>query len=166
MKTLVHTNHNKAEEVITRAKEELALAKLIRRGDDRDLVQAQKTVEDLTGKLATATENWKALWKSFRSVTDLLRTPTDDVQSWAQFIPQVLTRFQDFVKRCAQLCTRNVLAQVRVLTLEVPLSKISEEAESQEYLDVVEKAQPEVEDLARRIMDNINIDISSPDDDA
>ena len=41
-----------------------------------------------------------------------------------------------------------------------------EEAESQEYLDVVEKVGPEVEDLARRIVDNLNIDISSPDDDA
>jgi len=32
-------------------------AKLIRRGADRDLVQVQKTVEVLTGKLAMATEN-------------------------------------------------------------------------------------------------------------
>ena len=38
MKTLVRTNHNRAEEVITRAEEELALAKLIRRGADMDLV--------------------------------------------------------------------------------------------------------------------------------
>ena len=67
MKTLVHTNHNRAEEVITRVEEELALAKLIRRGADRDLVQVQKTIEDLTVKLATAIENWNALWKSFRS---------------------------------------------------------------------------------------------------
>ena len=42
MKTLVRTSHNKAEEVITHAEEELALAKLIRRGADRDLMQAQK----------------------------------------------------------------------------------------------------------------------------
>jgi len=40
MKTLVRTNHNKAKEVITQAKEELTLAKLIRCGADRDLVQA------------------------------------------------------------------------------------------------------------------------------
>ena len=46
------------------------------------------------------------------------------------------------------------------------MSKIAEEAKSQEYLDVVEKVEPEVEDLARRIVDNLNIDISSPDDDA
>ena len=70
------------------------------------------------------------------------------------------------MKRCAQLCTRNVLAQVRVLAPEVPLSKIIEEAESQEYLDAVEKMEPEVEDLSRRIVDNLNIDISSPNDDA
>ena len=38
MKTLVRTNHNKAEEVITRAEEELTLAKLIRCGADRDLM--------------------------------------------------------------------------------------------------------------------------------
>ena len=110
MKTLVRTSHNKAEEVITHAEEELALAKLIRHGADRDLVQAQKTIEDLSGKLATATENWKALWKSFRSVADVLRTPADDGQSWAQLIPRIPTRFQEFVKRCAQLCTKNVLA--------------------------------------------------------
>ena len=87
MKTLVRTSHNKAEEVITQAEEELTLAKLIRHGADRDLVQAQKSVEDLTGKLATATKNWKALWKSFRSVADLLWTSADDGHSWAQFIP-------------------------------------------------------------------------------
>ena len=87
MKTLVRTNHNRAKEVITRAEEELVLAKLIRRGADRDLVQAQKTIEVLTGNLATATENWNALWKSFWSIADLLRTPTDDGQPWAQFIP-------------------------------------------------------------------------------
>jgi hypothetical protein len=38
MKILFHNNHNRTEEVITRAEEELALAKLIRRGVDRDLV--------------------------------------------------------------------------------------------------------------------------------
>ena len=48
----------------------------------------------------------------------------------------------------------------------MPLSKIAEEAESQEYLDAVEKMEPKVEDLARRIVDNLDIDISSPDGDA
>ena len=63
MKTLVRSSHNKAEEIITCAEEELALAKLIRCGADRDLVQAQKTIEDLSGapaddgQLATTTKN-------------------------------------------------------------------------------------------------------------
>ena len=70
------------------------------------------------------------------------------------------------MKRCARLCTRNVLAQVRVLAPEFPLSKIVEETESQKYMDVVERAELEVEDLASRIVDNLNIDISSPDDNA
>jgi uncharacterized protein Yka (UPF0111/DUF47 family) len=46
------------------------------------------------------------------------------------------------------------------------LSKIAEEAESQEYLDAVEKVEPEVDDLARRIAENLSINISSPDDNA
>ena len=70
------------------------------------------------------------------------------------------------MKRCARLCTRNVLAQVQVLALEFPLSKIAEETESQEYVDAVERAEPEVKELASRIVDNLNIDISSPDDNA
>ena len=57
MKILVHNNHNRAKEVITHAEEELALAKLIRCGADRDLMQAQKIIQDLTGRLATATNN-------------------------------------------------------------------------------------------------------------
>ena len=50
MKTTIRNSHNRAEEVIAYAEEELTLAKLIRRGADRDLVQAQKTIQDLSGK--------------------------------------------------------------------------------------------------------------------
>ena len=57
MKTAARNSHNRANEVITCAEEELTLAKLIRHGADRDLVQVQKTVEVLNGKLATATKN-------------------------------------------------------------------------------------------------------------
>ena len=99
-------------------------------------------------------------------MADVLRTPADDGQSWAQLIPRILTRFQEFVKRCAQLCTKNVLAQVRVLAPAVPLSKIAEESDSQEYIDAVERTEPEVEDLASRIVDNLNIILPSPDDEA
>ena len=46
------------------------------------------------------------------------------------------------------------------------MSKVIDEVESQEYLDAVERAEPEVRDFASRIVDNLNIDVSSPDDDA
>ena len=46
------------------------------------------------------------------------------------------------------------------------MSKVADEAESQEYLDAIERVETEVKDLARRIVDNLNIDISSPDDNA
>ena len=46
------------------------------------------------------------------------------------------------------------------------MSKVADEVESQEYLDVVERLEPEVDDLARKIVDNLNIDVSSPDDNA
>jgi hypothetical protein len=46
------------------------------------------------------------------------------------------------------------------------LSKIAEEAKSQEYLDAIEKVEPEVDDLAKRIAENLSINISSPDDNA
>ena len=45
MKITVRNSHNRAEEVITCAEEELTLAKLIRRGADRDLVQVQKLLK-------------------------------------------------------------------------------------------------------------------------
>ena len=70
------------------------------------------------------------------------------------------------MKWCAHLCTRNVLAQVRVLSPNFPLSKVADEAKSQEYLDAVERLEPEVDDLARKIVDNLNIDVSTPDDNA
>jgi hypothetical protein len=54
MKILLRNNHNRVKEVITHAKEELAHAKLIRRGADRDLMQVQKTVEELSQKLAVS----------------------------------------------------------------------------------------------------------------
>ena len=70
------------------------------------------------------------------------------------------------MKRCARLCTRNVLAQVRVLSSDFPLSKVADEVESQEYLDAVERLEPEVKDLSSRIVDNLNVYISTPDDNA
>ena len=74
---------NRADEVTTRAEEELALTKLIRQGADRDLVQAKKTIKDLSGKLTVSHQRFSTLWKSFKSIAKLLWTPEDDRSSWA-----------------------------------------------------------------------------------
>jgi cellobiose-specific phosphotransferase system component IIA len=62
MKVMARSEYNQAEEVIEWAEEELALARLIRHGANRDLVQAKKTIEDLSGKLVMVVGNWNALW--------------------------------------------------------------------------------------------------------
>ena len=43
----LRTQHNQTEEVTKRASEKLARVKLIKRGADRDLMQALKSVTDL-----------------------------------------------------------------------------------------------------------------------
>jgi hypothetical protein len=130
MKVMAQSEYNWAKEVTERAEEELALARLIRRGADWDLVQAKKTIEDLLGKLATAIGNWNALWQYFRSVVDLLRTPKDDGLSWGQFVLMIPICLWSFVKKGAQVTIRNILAHVRVLAPAVPLEKLVEDAES------------------------------------
>ena len=42
----------------------------------------------------------------------------------------------------------------------------SKGTDSQEYIDAVERMEPKVEDLASRIVDNLNIVLPSPDDEA
>jgi hypothetical protein len=49
--------HNRAEQVKERVEEELALARLIRHGADRDLFQALKSVEELTVQVEEAETN-------------------------------------------------------------------------------------------------------------
>jgi hypothetical protein len=72
MKTTLQVEFNWADELTTHAKEELALAKLIRHGANRDLVHAKKTIEDLSGKLTFFDQRFSTLWKSFKSVAKLL----------------------------------------------------------------------------------------------
>jgi hypothetical protein len=60
MKTTAPSEYNQAEEVTERAEEDLALARLIRRGADRDLMHVKKTIEDSSGKLAMVLEYFNA----------------------------------------------------------------------------------------------------------
>ena len=50
----LRTQHNQSEEVTERASEELARAKLIKRGTDHGLMQALKSVNDMKAQLERA----------------------------------------------------------------------------------------------------------------
>jgi hypothetical protein len=47
---------------------------------------------------------------------------------------------------------------------DAPLQKLTKEADSQEYLDAVEKAEPDVDALAEQIVEQLNIPLPSPSD--
>jgi hypothetical protein len=64
-------------------------------------VQAKKTIEDLSSKLAVSDQRFSTFWKSFKSVAKLLWTPEDDGSSWGTFIPLIAQRLQGFFKRSA-----------------------------------------------------------------
>jgi hypothetical protein len=98
--------------------------------------------------LTSTEERWSSLWQSFQSVSNLLRTSKDNGSTWGQFIPLIPTRLQEFIKRGAHVCIQNVLAHIQVLASIVSLERLTEEADKQEYLDVVEQAKPGVDALA------------------
>jgi hypothetical protein len=157
MKILVWSSHNRAEEVKARAEEELAHAELIRLGADRDLVQGMKTIDDLSKKLTSSDQPFATLWKSFKTVAKLLRTSEDDGKTWGEFIPLIPERLQNFVKDGVRACVKNILAHVRVLAPSVPLEKLMEDTDDDNYLESIENAESEVEDLANFIADKLDI---------
>jgi hypothetical protein len=64
------------------------------------------------------------------------------------------------------MCVKNVLAHVRVLVLMVPLEKLREEADDDNYFESVKKAELAVEDLANFITEKLDIQLSFSDDEA
>jgi hypothetical protein len=55
---------------------------------------------------------------------------------------------------------------MRVLALMVPLEKLREEADDDNYLESIENAELEVEDLANFIAEKLDIQLPSSDDEA
>jgi ribosome assembly protein YihI (activator of Der GTPase) len=66
-------------------------------------------------------------------------------------------RLQSFVKKGIQTCVKNVLAHVQVLSPMIPLEKLREEADDDNYLESIEKTKLEVEDLANFIAEKLDI---------
>jgi hypothetical protein len=166
MKTSVRSSQNRAEEVKAHAEEELARAELIRLGADWDLVQGMKTIDDLSKKLTLSDQRFATLWKSFKTVAKLLRTSEDDGKTWGEFIPLIPERLQNFVKDGVRACVKNVLAHVWVLAPSVPLEKLREDTDDDNYLESIENAESKVENLANFIANKLDIHLSPSDDEA
>ena len=54
------------------------------------------------------------------------------------------------------------MAHIRVLSPSATLHKLVEEAESQDYLDLVAAAKPEVDALAGQLVEQLNIPLPLP----
>jgi hypothetical protein len=65
-----------------------------------------------------------------------------------------------------QACVKNVLAHVRVLDPNVPLEKLGEPTDDENYLESIERAEPEFESLASHIAKKVEIWILCSNDEA
>jgi uncharacterized protein Yka (UPF0111/DUF47 family) len=70
------------------------------------------------------------------------------------------------VKDGIRACVKNVLAHVRVLALFVPLEKLREDTDDDNYLESIENVESEVDDLANFIVDKLDIHLPLSDDKA
>jgi hypothetical protein len=61
---------------------------------------------------------------------------------------------------------KNILAHIRVLAPSVPLEKLREDTDDDNYLESIENVESEVEDLANFITENLDIHLPPSDDEA
>jgi hypothetical protein len=115
MTDTLRSKHNELEEVTERAGKELVWAKLIRHSADQDLMQALKSVKDLTAELGAIQKENNDLWNVVHHVANLIRVPEDARKSWVQFFLVIPECFNAYMKMAAKACVRSVLAQTRVL---------------------------------------------------
>jgi hypothetical protein len=120
-------------------------------------MQGMKTIEDLFKKLATSDQRFATLWKSFKTVAKLLWISEDDGRTWGEFIPLIPECLQSFMKDGVQACVKNVLAHIHVLAPSVPLEKLREDTDDDNYLESIENAESEVEDLTNFITEKLYI---------
>jgi hypothetical protein len=70
------------------------------------------------------------------------------------------------VKDGVRACVKNVLAHIRVLAPSAPLEKLREDTDDDNYLEFIENAESEVEDLANFIAEKLDIHLLPSDDEA
>jgi hypothetical protein len=75
-------------------------------------------------------------------------------------------QLQSFIKNGVQTRVKNVLAHIYVLAPSVPLEKLREETDDDNYLESIESAKSKVEDLANFIAEKLDIHLPPSDDEA
>jgi hypothetical protein len=162
MTDTLRSKHNELEEVTQRASEELAHAKLIRRSADQDLVQALKSIKDLTAELGATRKENNDLWNTVNHVANLIRVLEDARKSWVQFFPVIPECFNAYVKVGAKVCVQSVLAQIRVLWPTVPLERLTEEIEDEKVLQAVEETEGAMDNLGGDIASQLDLTRGRP----
>lgn len=109
---MVKVEHNRAEEVTTHSEEVIDAARMIRRGADRDLLQAQVSIRDLTRRAEKAESRFAIAWGAFEKVAKVVKTRADSGKPWTEFFPNVPERFCSFIEVYACASLRNTLAQI------------------------------------------------------
>jgi hypothetical protein len=70
------------------------------------------------------------------------------------------------VKDGVRACVKNVLAHIRVLVPSVPLERLREDTNDDNYLESIENAEYEVENLTNFIVEKLDIHLLPSDDEA
>ena len=78
--------------------EELARAKLIKRGADHDLMQALKLVIDMKAQLETAQSERNTLWDAMKPVALLLHRLEDSERKWVDIVKEIPNRFESYCR--------------------------------------------------------------------
>jgi hypothetical protein len=63
-------------------------------------------------------------------------------------------------------CVKNILAYIWVLAPSIPLEKLREDTDDDNYLESIENAESEVEDLTNFIADKLDIHLPLSNDEA
>ena len=111
----LRTKHNQTKEVTERPSEELAQAKLLKRGADGDLMQALKSVTDIKAHQERAQLERNMLWEAMKPLALLFRRPKDGEKGWVDIVKEIPNRFESYVRGATKVCVRNVLSMLLLL---------------------------------------------------
>ena len=145
--------------------EELACAKLIKHGADRDLMQTMKLVNDKKAHLEVIQSERDELWDTIKPLVDLFCKPEDaGAKRWVDVIKDIPNRFKGYVRGATMVCVQNVLGTLRVLYSTMDLHQVATYYDDEGHLAAMERAEEELDGLATTITDELDLRMEKPDE--